>query len=139
MLFSRNTPPSTRDGICAVLTISKAQTFDIYLGFPQKYGDHGQPDFDFVIQRLQDKLAGWRPSLLSVAGRRILMQSVKKSIPNFVIQGSLLPIRTCKKIGQANRNFIWGSTLDKKKLHLVNYNKATMPKEWWSGFGVSKA
>lgn len=139
MLFSRNTPPSTRDGICAVLTISKAQTFDIYLGFPQKYGDHGQPDFDFVIQRLQDKLAGWKPSLLSVAGRRILMQSVKKSIPNFVIQGSLLPIRTCKKIGQANRNFIWGSTLDKKKLHLVNYNKVTMPKEWWSGFGVSKA
>ena len=67
------------------------------------------------------------------------MQSVKKPIPNFIIQGSLLPTRTCKRIGQANRNFIWGSTPDKKKMHLVNYNKVKMPKEWWSGFGGSKA
>ena len=35
----------------------------------------------------------------------------------------------CEKIDKINRDFLWGSTTEKKKLHLVGWNKIIKPKE----------
>ena len=49
------------------------------------------------------------------------MKSVMSAIPNYVMQREALPIHLCEKLDKTNRDFLWGSTRDKKKLHLVGW------------------
>ena len=57
------------------------------------------------------------------------MKSVMSAIPNYVMQGEALCIHLCKKLDKINRDFLWGSTREKKKLHLVGWSKIIKPKE----------
>ena len=45
------------------------------------------------------------------------------------MQGALLLAKVCTEIDKANRNFLWGSTPEKRKIHLANQNAVTLPKE----------
>ena len=40
-----------------------------------------------------------------------------------------LPIHLCEKLDKINQDFLWGSTREKKRLHLVTWNKIIQPKE----------
>ena len=69
----------------------------------------------------------WQANLLSLAGRRILIQSSSFAIVNYVMQAALLPSRVCQEIDRANRNFLWGSTPKKRRMHMVNWEFVTLP------------
>lgn len=49
----------------------------------------------------------------------------------------MLPSRVCKEIDHANRNFLWGSPPEKRKIHLVNWDIVTRPKDH-CGLGIHK-
>ena len=51
------------------------------------------------------------------------------------MQGALLSSKVCKEIDRANRNFLWGSTPKKRKMHLVNWDTVTRPKDH-GGLGI---
>ena len=135
VLFSKNTPGKTRSEICCSLGILEAQKFDKCLEFPLKFSDRGSRDFNFIIHKVQEKLTGWQASLLSPAGKRTRIKSSSGAIPDYVMHGALLPIRVCKKIDHANRNFLWGSTPEKRKMHLENWDTVTRPKDH-GGLGI---
>lgn len=82
-----------------------------------------------------ERLAGWKTKFLSFAGRVVLVKAVMSSIPSNVMQGSALPTRLCEKLDKVNRNFLWGSTCEKRKLHLVGWNKIIKSKEE-GGIGI---
>ena len=82
-----------------------------------------------------NKLAGWKAKFLSFAGRTVLVKSVMSAIPNYVMQGEALPIHLCEKLDKINRDFLWGSTREKKKLHLVGWSKIIKPEEE-GGLGI---
>ena len=81
------------------------------------------------------KLAGWQANLLSLAGRRILIQTSSTAIADYVMQGALLPSRVCQELDRAHRNFLWGSTPEKRKMHMVNWDKVTLPTDH-GGLGI---
>ena len=56
---------------------------------------------------------------LSMAGRNTLINSVALTILNHVMQTSIIPIACCDEIEKSSRNFLWGSTSEKKKAYLV--------------------
>lgn len=60
------------------------------------------------------------------------------SIPNYVMQGAALLVHLCDKLDKISRDFLWGSTSEKKKLHLVGWNKIIKPKEE-GGLGIQAA
>lgn len=64
------------------------------------------------------KLAGWKAGFLSFAGRTVLIKSVLSAIPTYVMQGAALPSYLCEKLDMVNRNFLWGTTDEKRKIHL---------------------
>lgn len=74
---------------------------------------------------------------MSLAGRATLIQSVSSAIPAYVMQCNSLPASTCETLDRINRNFLWGSTAEKRKLHVVGWNKVTRPKAN-SGLGIRK-
>ncbi|GMP27069.1 hypothetical protein CsSME_00003231 [Camellia sinensis var. sinensis] len=71
---------------------------------------------------MQRRLTGWKTHTLSMVGRATVIQSVASAIPAYAMQTMLLPAKVCNEIDSMNRNFLWGDTLEKKKIHLVNWN-----------------
>ena len=136
--FSPNVPESTKDNICETLGIQATLQLGKYLGFPLKHRETGRNQYNFVVDRLISKLAGWKSKLLSFAGRTVLVNSVMTAIPNYVMQGIALPTHLCSKIDKINRDFIWGSTEEKRRLHLVGWSKIIKAKEE-GGLGIQAA
>ena len=90
------------------------------------------------MERVISKLSGWKAKFLSFAGRTMLIKSVMATIPNHVMQGVALRSQLCEKLDKINRDFLWGSSTEKKKLHLVGWSKVIKPKEE-GGLGIQAA
>ena len=50
----------------------------------------------------------------------------------------MLPTRVLNNLDKVNRNFVWGSTEEHKKLHMVGWKKVTKPK-CRGGLGIQEA
>lgn len=81
-----------------------------YLSFPLKQLGASTQDFDFIIERIKAKLAGWKGQLLSFAGRVVLTKFMLSTIPLYAMQSHLLPRRVLDSLDRVSRNFIWGTT-----------------------------
>ena len=51
--------------------------------------------------------------------RETLIQSTTFGLPIYTMQTALLPHKVCNELYRMNRNFLWGSTDEKGKVHLV--------------------
>ena len=85
-----------------------------------------------------NKLSGWKAKFLSFAGRIVLIKSVMSTIPNHMMQGATLPTHVCDKLDKINKDLLWGSTSDNKRMHFVGWNKIVKPKEE-GGLGLQVA
>ncbi|XP_065616028.1 uncharacterized protein LOC136061748 [Quercus suber] len=98
-------------------------------GVPIKHKGRNSHDFNFVLDRVKNKVAGWKANLLSFAGRTVLVQTSSTSIPVHVMQCNDLPAKLLENIDRVNRNFLWGFLETEKKVHWVGWNKITKAKE----------
>ena len=69
------------------------------------------------------------PKFLTFARRIILVNSVMNAIPNYIMQGMALLAHLCDKLDRINRDFLWGSTIEKRRMHLVGWSKIVKSKE----------
>ncbi|CAN1179618.1 Putative ribonuclease H protein At1g65750 [Linum perenne] len=58
-----------------------------------------------------------------------MAQSVLAAIPAYAMQTAVLPVKTCEEIDKRIRNFVWGSTVEERKICLVAWDKVCLPKE----------
>lgn len=114
------------------------QNLGMYLGTPLIRGRKNKDCFNFIIDRVQKKLSGWKAKFLSLAGRQTLVKSVVNTIPNYVMQTAILPALVCNSLDKLSRNFLWGDTESVKKTHLVNWNTVGKPKKR-GGLGIRSA
>lgn len=70
-----------------------------------------------MLDRVKQKLVGWKANLLSMAGRTTLIQASLLTIPTYTMQCAYLPSKVLDNIDKINRNFLWGSTETSKKMH----------------------
>ena len=63
-----------------------------------------------------------------MAGRITLAQSALASGLSYIMQTTKIPVSICNKIDKICRNFFWGGSDDKKKLHLVRWENICKPK-----------
>lgn len=78
---------------------------------------------------MNTRLKGWKEKLLTQAGKITLIQSVLAAIPTHSMQLNYLPTTTRKYIDRIQRDFLWGSTVNKKRLLLVNWDTVTSLKQ----------
>lgn len=105
-----------------------------YLGFPMLSGLVRNDDFDYILDRINGRLAGWKGKLLNRAGRVTLANFVLSAIPVYAMQNMWLPSGTCDKIDSSIRRFIWGGNSN----HWVSWPKLTRPKSH-GGLGVKRS
>jgi hypothetical protein len=135
IFFSLNVSALTKHSICDSLGFLPTDFLGKYLGFPILHKRQASSDFHIITERVQAKLAGWKSRLLSPAGKLVLIKSVVTPIPKYVMQCMSVPIKVCNSIDRLCRDFLWGSTEEKRKLHLVSWQKVTVHKNL-GGLGI---
>ena len=81
--FSLNVDVDTRGSLCDILGFRSTPNLGNYLGFPIKHHGGRNEDLNFILERIKQKLAGWKANLLSLAGRAILIQASTTTIPAY--------------------------------------------------------
>ena len=91
-----------------------------YLGFPLLYKGRSEDAFNFVIDKVQKKLNGWKAKFLSKAGKMVLTKSAAILKIEYYMQCHVLPIKVWEAIDKLIRDFLWGSIAENRRMHMVN-------------------
>ncbi|KAJ3689098.1 hypothetical protein LUZ61_018262 [Rhynchospora tenuis] len=135
-LLPFNLSDSSINSITTVLQVSSTEFPLKYLGLPLTLHKPDRFAYQQIIDKLQRKLAGWKSSLLTRAGRVMLTSSVLSSIPVYFMSVFKLPAWVIKAIDRIRRNFIWGSSNNLGSgVHLLAWNRICLPKSL-GGFGL---
>jgi hypothetical protein len=100
-----------------------------YLGFPLMHGKAKKSDFNFILERIQSKLATWKGRLLNRARRVTIARSVINVILISYIQTLWLPRAICNGIDKIIKNFIWSRSDTRRSFNLVNWNTISRPRK----------
>ncbi|XP_070018033.1 uncharacterized protein [Nicotiana sylvestris] len=138
ILFSGNCSTTLKDYTISLFNIKQTTQFEKYLGFPIINNRPKPLDFQFVIDNLRNKLSSWKINFLTLAGRATLAKAALNAIPNHNMQYISLLKKTLYKIDKIQRDFIWGTTATKRKIHYVSWDVVTLPKDL-GGLGILKA
>ncbi|KAJ8431960.1 hypothetical protein Cgig2_024271 [Carnegiea gigantea] len=104
--------------------------------------------FQYILDRVDKKLVGWKAKVLSIASRATSIQSAISSIPFYTMQTTRLPRSICDDIHRKSGCFLWGVVkrnevyisshgtmlLNPKKLGVLNFGQCikSIDKLWWS-------
>ncbi|XP_060972343.1 uncharacterized protein LOC115710535 [Cannabis sativa] len=113
--------------------------------FPLKYlGVNLRPtkwkasDCGGIINKIQKNLHCWSSRHLSFAGKAQLINSILLGIRSYWMSIFILPQKVTKEIDKLCRNFLWGSSLNQRKLHFSSWEKICLPKNH-GGIGVRES
>lgn len=123
MFCSLNIHPNEARKLSLICGMPISYDLRTYLGVPIVHSRINASHSKHIIEKINRKLAGWKAKCLSFAGKRTLIQAVMSTIPNYTMQTMKLPPKVCQKIGKLNRDFLWGYTSNKKRMHLVKWEK----------------
>ena len=98
-----------------------------YLGVPIFKGRPKVSYLQPIADKVKAKLAAWKASLLSIAGRAQLIKSVIFSMLTHSMSIYSWPISLLKTIEKWFRNFLWSGEVTKRKLVTVAWKKVCKP------------
>lgn len=113
--------------IGGVLVFQQTDDLGEYLGVSLFHTRTKKCTFQFIVDKVRQKLNGYNAKLLSLAGRVMLAKSVVLTIPGYFMQTAMLPIGVCERIEQVVRRFVWGGSSDVAKTTLVNWENCCQP------------
>ena len=129
ILFSPNVSRRRKRFICRKMGMTSTNNLGRYLGFPLLTQGRPGDAYNFIVERVQNKLASWRTKLLSRDGKLVLVKSVATPITEYFMQCQALPSKVCEAMDKTISDFLWGSTEEKRKMHMVKWSTVTLPKE----------
>lgn len=114
--FSKGTSKQTQEQIIKELGINRMGGFGKYLGLPDHIGRNRHEAFQYITQRIKNKLESWYSKFLSPAGKEVLLKAVITALPAYTISCFLLPKTILREITKAMRRFWWSANLDKRSI-----------------------
>lgn len=99
-----------------------------YLGLPLSLWRPSKTDFLELIDKISNKLPGWKATLMNQVGRAVQIKSVLTTIPIYHSISLQCPKWDLKAIDKIQRRFLWKGHKDVRGGHcLVNWNKVWRP------------
>ena len=98
VFFSPNTRVNEREVVCQLLDILTEALSYKYLGLPTIVGVDKSDCFQHLVDRVCQRLKGWKEKFLSVQGKEILLKAVAQEIPSYAMSVFKLPKGICKAI-----------------------------------------
>ncbi|KAL4285172.1 hypothetical protein GQ457_16G011850 [Hibiscus cannabinus] len=125
--FSKNVDVVLRKDICGFFGFQEVSDLGKYLGVSILHKRVTKATYRFLIQKVQDKLSGWKTKSLSLAGRIVLAKVVLAAIPPYVMRTAWLPKNVCVEIERIIQLFIWCSIETERGVHLVGWDDLCLP------------
>ncbi|KAH1056677.1 hypothetical protein J1N35_034742 [Gossypium stocksii] len=98
VFFSKILKVSSANAIYRALGFCQSDYLETYLGVTLFHKRVTKNTFNFIINKVKRKLDSWNASMLSMAGRVTLVQSILLSIPNYFKQTVKITHGTCADI-----------------------------------------
>jgi hypothetical protein len=138
IFFSLNTHVLVREEICETLHIDTEALSDKYLGLPAIVGADRSDCFLHFVERIIERINGWKEKFLSIGGKEILLKVVAQAIPVYAMSVFQIPIGVCKRMMDAIALFWWGDD-ESGKNALDGMVEALLPKKrrWYGVQGFS--
>ena len=131
VFFSQNVKDQLKNGVVNVVDVST--TFDIkkYLGLPSTIGRNKKPVFNFIKDKVWQKITSWKSKALSRVGRENLINSVFQSISTYVMNIFLIPQSLEDDIQKMMNSFQSGSNKgNNHSIYWLSMNKLSISKEY---------
>ena len=130
LFCSPNMPKDEQECLAKQLQVNLVQNPNKYLGLNFKLRGNSVAYFQFLVDKLQSKLQGWKANLLSQARRTTLIASVFQTLPLYTFSCFKVPKTICKKMDSLVKTSWWGHEHGVRKLHLLKWDKICCPKSW---------
>lgn len=115
--FSANLTDCDQQLLADCLCMKRVGFHDRSLDLLVFVGRSKMQTFAYVKDRVWKKLQGWRGSLLSSAGKEILVKTVAQAVPIYTMQCFLLPKTLCEELNAIIANFWWGGDQHRRRIH----------------------
>jgi hypothetical protein len=96
-----------RETIASTLAYSVSEFPCIYLGLPISDRKIKKADLLHWVERIGDKLPGWKANLMNMAGRATWVRFVLSALPIHVLIALNVPKWFIKAINKIRRAFLW--------------------------------
>ncbi|CAN1842221.1 Putative ribonuclease H protein At1g65750 [Linum perenne] len=117
ILFPTNTPSDIKNTIASEFGVDFNISMGNYLGVPAEWGATKKQTFQYMLDRLTTKVNSWHSSVLSHAGRSVLVKSVLQALPSYLFSCFLLPKHILRRMDQLLANFWWSRNGSSSKVH----------------------
>ncbi|XP_024172126.1 uncharacterized protein LOC112178168 [Rosa chinensis] len=129
VVFSGNVSLNKRNELAAILGVECVKEHGLYLWLPIHVGQNKSDIFAYLKPRLTKKLISWRPKILSIGGKELLINMVAQTPPNYVMNCYALPKSLCDDLQQLCCQFFWGNSDDRRRIHWRSWERMCLPKE----------
>lgn len=129
IFFSKNVNHTRINQICDDLGLTSTTDLGKYLGISLLHARVMKQTYNFILNKVQQRLSSWKAHCLNMAGRNVLITSVITALPSYAMQTMFLPAGVCDEVEKSARNFLWGSTNEKRKIHFMAWKDVCMPEE----------
>ncbi|XP_024636247.1 uncharacterized protein [Medicago truncatula] len=127
IIFSGSIPHARLSQIANFIGFKIGQLPFTYLGVPIFKGKPKVVYFQPVADKVRLKLAAWKASLLSIAGRVQLVKSVVQGMLIHSITVYSWPTSLLRDLEKYIKNFIWSGDTSKRKLVTVSWKNICKP------------
>ena len=139
IIFSKLVNLSQRRRLKEILQMKKVPENAKYLGAPLFSSRSRSKDFQYLQEKLENRLTGWRSKSLSWAGRCTLIKSVAQAMPTYTFSTFDVPSVVCEKLDATTRRFWWSPKKEKGRfLAWKSWEHLCNPKNL-GGLGFRKA
>ncbi|KAJ4791099.1 RNA-directed DNA polymerase (reverse transcriptase)-related family protein [Rhynchospora pubera] len=125
--LSKRCDESTRVRVQQIVQADMAQVHEKYLGSYLKQPTSASLTGKLLVEKINAKLAGWKSSMLSHAGRLVLIKSVLASLPVYYMSTEQIPKRWLKEMTSIIARFFWGKVGKTRYMTLIAWDKICKP------------
>ena len=98
-----------------------------YLGLPLGANFKAKDIWNPIVEKMEQRLVGWKRIYLSKGGRLTLIKSTLSNLSTYLLSLFPIPVDVAHRIKKIQRNFLWGTSEEVAKFHLVNWDMVCSP------------
>lgn len=121
IFFSKNTPHLIEESISNIVSIETTKDIKKCLDVLVITSRKDKYSYAFKVNKVRNKLSCWKSNSLSMISQITLTQSCITSLLNYMMKYTIIHMFTFDNVERLCWNFIWGTSTNVKKCHLISW------------------